>query len=78
MHPDLSSHLHGAECNELIAALKKCHADNKFKKFVGACNSVDAALTKCLKRELESNRLKNNKKARERQAESQRRMAAES
>lgn len=35
-------------CEEAIRALSNCHADNRFKKFLGACNNVKAALDRCL------------------------------
>ncbi|CAL1529121.1 unnamed protein product [Lymnaea stagnalis] len=63
MHPDLSPHLHTEECNEVIAALKKCHKDNPFKKIFGACNELDQAMTKCLKQERELKRQMNKNKS---------------
>jgi len=56
MHPDLSPHLHLEECNILIAKLKDCHNENKFAKFMGACNDIDKAVNKCLKKEREIKR----------------------
>ncbi|KAI8790924.1 Respiratory chain complex assembly or maintenance protein [Biomphalaria glabrata] len=63
MHPDLSPHLHTPECNELIAALKNCHADNPYKKFMGVCNDFDRAVTKCLNDERELKRQLNREKS---------------
>lgn len=51
MHPDLSTHLHSAECTELINALKKCHTEKSFAKFWGACNEINDAMLYCLKQE---------------------------
>ncbi|GFN93035.1 cox assembly mitochondrial protein 2 [Plakobranchus ocellatus] len=62
MHSDLSPHLHSDECNALIAALKKCHADNPFKRFLGVCTEADRQMTNCLKRERESKRRANKDK----------------
>ncbi|XP_014679457.1 PREDICTED: COX assembly mitochondrial protein 2 homolog [Priapulus caudatus] len=68
MHPDLSSHLHTDECNEMIKQLSQCHVDNKYKKFLGACNDFKRAMDRCLKNERETNRRENLRKAREKQA----------
>jgi len=62
MHPDLSPHLHSAECNEAIKVLLACHAENKFQKFFGVCNEINEELNKCLRKEREENRLKNQRK----------------
>ncbi|BFZ19570.1 hypothetical protein BsWGS_22609 [Bradybaena similaris] len=62
MHPDLSPHLHSEECNALIAALQKCHADNPYKKFIGACNEAERAMSRCIKREREMKRDANRKR----------------
>jgi COX assembly protein 2 len=51
MHTDLSKHLHTPECNELIDALQKCHVEQPFKKFLGACNEINSAMLRCLKEE---------------------------
>ena len=58
MHPNLAPHLHGQECREIIAQLYKCHADNPYRKFFGACNEFKRALNRCLQKEYEINRSK--------------------
>ncbi|ESO07688.1 hypothetical protein HELRODRAFT_76233 [Helobdella robusta] len=52
MHPDLSPHLHTAECNEFIQALQECHKNFPFKKFFGKCNNLDSLVGKCLVKEV--------------------------
>ncbi|EEC03518.1 COX assembly mitochondrial protein 2 homolog [Ixodes scapularis] len=63
MHPDLSSHLHKDECNQLVALLKKCHDEKKWAKFFGACNEADSAVWRCLKKERLEKRAKNYEKS---------------
>lgn len=59
MHPDLSPSNHSPECNLLIDALKNCHQQHKFRKFVGFCNEANDAMLKCLKQEREQRRKQN-------------------
>ena len=65
MHPDLSSHLHTSECNDLIKALVRCHEEKKYGRFFFGCNAEDTAMSRCLKQELENRRRENNKRAKE-------------
>ena len=50
MHPPLDRP--HPECQDVIAAIKACHA-NTWKKFTGGCNSIKVALDECLKYEKE-------------------------
>ena len=66
MHPDLSPHLHTAECNLLIKQLKKCHNEKMYTKWFGGCNEIDLQMGKCLQQErldkMKSNRRKRHQK----------------
>lgn len=53
MHPNLAPHLHGEECRKIINLLNQCHADNPYRKFLGACNDFKRALNRCLQKEYE-------------------------
>lgn len=70
MHSDLSPHLHTPECNRLIELLKSCHRENKYTKFLGACNDFDQQVVVCLRNE----RKENSRKNREQSAEKHRRI----
>ncbi|XP_074646505.1 COX assembly mitochondrial protein 2 homolog [Tubulanus polymorphus] len=72
MHSDLSGHLHTEECNSFIQALKQCHKDNPWKKFVGVCNELDKEVGRCLRKERESKRLLNKEKSRQMQEKARR------
>jgi len=63
MHGDLSSHLHSKECNDLISELQKCHQEQFFGKWVGACNQIDVKVRRCLKNERLERQTKNNEAA---------------
>ena len=42
MHVPLDEHLHTEECNEIIRALKSCHAEHSMaRQFFGVCNQLD-------------------------------------
>lgn len=45
--------------------LLKCHEENKFAKFFGACNDVKAEMDRCFRAEKEVKRKENLRKARE-------------
>uniref|UniRef100_A0A1B0FPD7 COX assembly mitochondrial protein n=1 Tax=Glossina morsitans morsitans TaxID=37546 RepID=A0A1B0FPD7_GLOMM len=68
MNTDLSPHLHTQDCNQLIDELKKCHEENKFAKFIGACNGFNSSVAKCLKQEHKARSAANRAKARKRKA----------
>ncbi len=52
MHTNLAPHLHTEECNKIIAALQKCHAETPtWKQWMGFCNDFDFAMRKCCKQE---------------------------
>ena len=63
MHRDLSAHLHSDECNKLVMALFQCRAEHPVSKFFGICNSLDYAMTRCLKQEMTSKREQNKERA---------------
>ncbi|RZB39632.1 Cmc1 domain containing protein [Asbolus verrucosus] len=65
MHTDLSPHLHGEQCNDLIKILRDCHAEHPFGKFIGFCNGADSAMTRCLKEERLKRRQRNYEKSME-------------
>ncbi|KAF0683969.1 Aste57867_24050 [Aphanomyces stellatus] len=52
------------ECHEVVEALRLCHADNPWMKFVGACNDPKAALNDCFARENKKRRKANLEKSR--------------
>lgn len=51
MHSDLSLHLHSEECQKVIISYYECHKENPYKKYLGACNHLDLALRRCLRKE---------------------------
>ncbi|KAJ1675723.1 Respiratory chain complex assembly or maintenance protein [Spiromyces aspiralis] len=67
MHPLLAEH-HYPECAAFIQALHACHAENRWKKFLGVCNSHHNKINACLSKEFEKNRKRQLKESRERQA----------
>ncbi|GAU95615.1 hypothetical protein RvY_07205 [Ramazzottius varieornatus] len=66
MHSDPSPHLHTEKCNKLVAKLVQCRFEHPYAKFIGYCNDIDFAMTKCFREEKTSKRLENNKRATER------------
>ena len=51
MHPDLALHKH-PHCAETIKMFEACHAENKWKKFLGVCNDARLQLDQCLGEEV--------------------------
>ncbi|XP_058463899.1 COX assembly mitochondrial protein 2 homolog [Malaya genurostris] len=74
MHSDLSPHLHTPECNKLINLLKQCHAERKFARFVGVCNTFDQNVVDCLRNERIERSRENRDKARKEQQRVRERM----
>ncbi|ETV96113.1 hypothetical protein H310_10750 [Aphanomyces invadans] len=52
------------ECQAIVDALRECHAENPYGKFVGACNDMKAALNECFAKENAFRRKVNMDKAR--------------
>ena len=76
MHPPLVLH-RNPHCRSQILALQECHAENRFAKFVGACNVVKAELDACFRKQKEFKRTVNLAKARAERERMQRRRRAE-
>jgi len=52
VHTPLDPHLHTDKCNQIITALKKCHAEESLsKQLFGACNQLDHAMRMCTRGE---------------------------
>lgn len=68
MHPNLSPHLHGAECRKVIEELNRCHSEHPYKKFFGACNDLKRALNRCLHKEYIERQKENLKSAQNRKS----------
>ncbi|KAK0421406.1 hypothetical protein QR680_015219 [Steinernema hermaphroditum] len=51
MLPDLSPHLHTAECNFLVELMRRCQEQQTLGKMFGACNYWDEAVWQCTKQE---------------------------
>ena len=74
MHPSLAPHLHGEECREVIEKLHRCHAENPYRKFLGACNDLKTALDRCLQKEYHVRQKRNLQSAVERKQRYQKAM----
>ncbi|KAM0790811.1 hypothetical protein ACM66B_004657 [Microbotryomycetes sp. NB124-2] len=57
-HPPLAEHEH-AQCAAQMKALKQCHDQYKYLKFIGKCNDEKHALNMCLRGE-RLNKARNN------------------
>lgn len=64
MHPPL--HRPHPSCEAFVKALEKCHAENNFMKFLGACNDAKRAMDVCFRMEKGVKRDKNFQKAKAR------------
>mmetsp|Transcript_35654 Transcript_35654/g.110395 ORF Transcript_35654/g.110395 Transcript_35654/m.110395 type:complete len:85 (-) Transcript_35654:126-380(-) len=62
MHPPL--YRPHPRCEDIVAALVKCHDENPSAKFWGACNDAKAAMDACFKLEKDEKRRANLAKAR--------------
>lgn len=40
------------ECSEVMKAIKDCHTNNPYLKFLGVCNDQKTALNMCLRQEV--------------------------
>ena len=66
MHPPL--HREHPLCEHVVVALEKCHKDNPWKKFVGACDGAKRLLDECFREEKHVARKKNAEEAFKRRA----------
>ena len=66
MHPPL--HREHPLCEHVVVALEKCHKDNPYVKFFGACDAAKKALDDCFRKEKHVARKKNLAEARKRNA----------
>jgi COX assembly protein 2 len=62
MHPPLAEHQH-VQCAEVMRALKDCHSENGYMKFLGVCNDAKHALNLCLRGERIGKANENHEKA---------------
>lgn len=51
MPPDLHPDLHTKECNVLIEAMHKCHAERNVMKYLGGCSKEYYAVQECMNQE---------------------------
>ena len=73
MHPPLfRPH---PKCSDFVDMLVKCHQENSFGKFFGACNEVKAEMDRCFKAEKEEKRRANMQRSREVEERFQRKLA---
>ena len=73
MHPPLfRPH---PQCSDYVDMLVKCHQENTFGKFIGACNDIKAQMDHCFKAEKEEKRRANMQRSKEVEERFQRKLA---
>jgi len=66
MHPPLHEERH-PHCVDIIREFKQCQQENKFFRYLGACNSLHDQLNRCLKEQKKLRIEKNRERAADRE-----------